>query len=52
MHDDRRVRFPLGNQVHVEILSRDPYPVLKVLQEQEPLERRLVVSGFTLPAAE
>ena len=36
MHDDRSAWFPLGNQVHLETLSRDPYPVLKALQEQEP----------------
>ena len=37
MHDDRSAWFPLGNQVHLETLSRDPYPVLKALQEQEPV---------------
>ncbi len=37
MHDDCRVRFPLGSRVQLETLSRDPYPVLKALQEQEPV---------------
>ncbi len=37
MYDDRRTRFPLGSRVDVETLSRDPYPVLKALQEQEPV---------------
>jgi cytochrome P450 len=37
MHDDRSVRFPLGDQVRLEALSRDPYPVLKALQEGEPV---------------
>jgi cytochrome P450 len=37
MHDDRSARFPLGRQVQLEMLSRDPYPVLKALQEQEPV---------------
>src|SRR5438067_633632 len=37
MRDDRSVRFPLGDQVRLEALSRDPYPVLKALQEREPI---------------
>ena len=37
MRDDRSDRFPLGTQVRLEELSRDPYPVLKALQEQEPV---------------
>jgi cytochrome P450 len=37
MHDDRRARFPLGSRVDLETLSRDPYSVLKALQEQEPV---------------
>ena len=37
MHDDCRVRFPLGSRVQLETLSRDPYPVLKALQEDEPV---------------
>ena len=37
MHDGRRTRFPLGSRVHVEALSLDPYPVLKALQEHEPV---------------
>ena len=37
MHDDCRVRFPLGSQARLEALSSDPYPVLKALQEQEPV---------------
>jgi cytochrome P450 len=37
MRDNRRNRFPLGNQVRLEELSRNPYPVLKALQEQEPV---------------
>src|SRR5947207_12333529 len=37
MHDDRSAWFPLGNQAHLETLSRDPYPMLKALQEQEPV---------------
>ena len=37
MHDDCRVRFPLGSRVQLETLSRDPYPVLKALQEHEPV---------------
>ena len=37
MHDDCRVRFPLGSLVHLETLSRDPYLVLKALQEHEPV---------------
>ncbi len=37
MHDDRNARFPLGSRVQLEMLSRDPYPVLKALQEQEPV---------------
>ena len=37
MHDDRRVRFPLGSRVHIEALSLDPYPVLKALHEREPI---------------
>src|SRR5258708_33085624 len=36
MREDRSVRFPLGSRVRLETLSRDPYPVLKALQEQEP----------------
>jgi cytochrome P450 len=34
---DRRKRFPLGSQVRLETISRDPYPMLKELQEQEPI---------------
>jgi cytochrome P450 len=37
MHDNRRNRFPLGNQVRLEELSCNPYPVLKALQKQEPV---------------
>jgi len=37
MHDDCRIRFPLGSRVQLETLSRDPYPVLKALQEHEPV---------------
>jgi len=37
MCDDRGVRFPLGSQVQLEALSLDPYPMLKALQEQEPV---------------
>ncbi len=37
MRDDRSARFPLGSRVQLETLSRDPYPVLKALQEQEPV---------------
>jgi cytochrome P450 len=37
MPDDCRVRIPLGSRVHLETLSRDPYPVLKALQEHEPV---------------
>ncbi len=37
MIDDRRGRFPQGSRVRLEALSRDPYPALKVLQEQEPV---------------
>ena len=37
MHDDRSARFSLGSRVQLEVLSRDPYPVLKALQEQEPV---------------
>src|SRR5258708_10240378 len=37
MCDDRSVRFPLGSRVRLAALSRDPYPVLKALQEQEPV---------------
>lgn len=37
MRDDRRRRFPLGNRVRLEVMCRDPYPVLKALQEQEPI---------------
>jgi cytochrome P450 len=37
MPDDCHVRFPLGSRVQLETLSRDPYPVLKALQEQEPV---------------
>lgn len=37
MQDDCRIRFPLGSRVQLETLSRDPYPVLKALQEHEPV---------------
>ena len=37
MRDDCRIRFPLGSRVQLETLSRDPYPVLKALQEEEPV---------------
>jgi cytochrome P450 len=37
MSDDRGGRFPLGSRVRLEAMSRDPYPVLRVLQEQEPV---------------
>jgi hypothetical protein len=37
MRDNRRNRFPLGNQVRLEELSCNPYPVLKALQKQEPV---------------
>ena len=37
MREDRSVRFPLGSRVRLETLSRDPYPMLKALQEQEPV---------------
>src|SRR5438067_1732131 len=37
MHDDRSARFPLGSRVHLETLSRDPYPLLKALQKREPI---------------
>src|ERR1700687_679309 len=37
MHDDCRIRFPLGSRVQLETLSRDPYPVLKAPQEHEPV---------------
>ena len=33
MLDDHSARFPLGSRVQLEVLSRDPYPVLKALQE-------------------
>ena len=39
MSDDRGGRFPLGSRVRLEAMSRDPYPVLRVLQEQEPVSR-------------
>jgi cytochrome P450 len=34
---DHSAQFPLGSQVQLEELARDPYPVLKMLQEQEPI---------------
>ncbi len=37
MRDDRIDRFPVGSRVRLEELSRDPYPVLKALQEREPV---------------
>jgi cytochrome P450 len=37
MRVDRSARFPLGSQVRLEALSSDPYPVLKMLQEREPV---------------
>jgi cytochrome P450 len=37
MQHDCRIRFPLGSRVQLETLSRDPYPVLKALQEHEPV---------------
>ena len=37
MHEDRRARFPLGSRVRLEALSSDPYPLLKELQEREPV---------------
>ena len=37
MTDDRHRRFPLGNRVQLDALHRDPYPLLKALQEQEPI---------------
>ena len=37
MSDDGGGRFPLGSRVRLEALSRDPYPVLRELQEQEPV---------------
>jgi cytochrome P450 len=37
MGDDRRRRFPLGNQVRLETMHRNPYPMLKALQEEEPI---------------
>jgi cytochrome P450 len=37
MHEDRRARFLLGSQVRLEALSSDPYPLLKALQEREPV---------------
>jgi cytochrome P450 len=37
MRNDRSARFPLGSRVQLEMLSRDPYPVLKALQEREPV---------------
>ena len=37
MSDERSIRFPLGSQVQLKDLSSDPYPVLKALQEQEPI---------------
>ncbi len=33
---DRRERFPLGSQVRLEDLKRNPYPVLRELQRYEP----------------
>jgi cytochrome P450 len=37
MTHDRRRRFPLGSRVRLDAMSHDPYPVLKALQEQEPI---------------
>jgi cytochrome P450 len=37
MRDDRSDRFPLGSRVRLEELSHDPYPVLNMLQECEPV---------------
>jgi len=37
MSDDRHRRFPLGNGVRLETMHHDPYPLLKALQEQEPI---------------
>ncbi len=37
MSEDRRTRFPLGSQVRLQALSSDPYPLLKELQEYEPI---------------
>ncbi len=37
MSEDRRTRFPLGSQVRLQALSSDPYPLLKALQEYEPI---------------
>src|SRR5690348_187472 len=37
MSEDRRARFSLGSQVRLAALSSDPYPLLKALQEREPV---------------
>jgi cytochrome P450 len=37
MTHDRRERFLLGSRVRLDAMSYDPYPVLKALQEQEPI---------------
>src|SRR5579883_1427942 len=34
---DRQTRFPLGRQVRLEELKRNPYPMLRQLQEHEPV---------------
>lgn len=34
---DHQQHFPLGSQVQLEDLSRNPYPILRELQEQEPV---------------
>ena len=39
MNDNRRGRFLLGSWARLEDLSRDPYAVLKQLQEHEPISR-------------
>ena len=33
----RHMRFPLGSQVRLEDLKRNPYPILKHLEEREPV---------------
>jgi cytochrome P450 len=34
---DKQHSFPLGNQVRLEVMRRNPYPILKALQEEEPV---------------
>lgn len=37
MSMDRQMRFPLGSQVRLEELKCNPYPILTLLQEREPV---------------